>query len=159
MIQNNFIIKSNAFANYQEIPKQHTCEGKNISPSLSWSGVPEGTKSLALIVEDPDAPDPKAPQTIFTHWIVYNIPATANAIAEGAIDKSSEVRFGVNDWKHAYWQGPCPPIGQHRYFYKLYALDTMLSFANSPNKSQLEKAMTEHILGTTEIVGVYQKTN
>ncbi|MFZ3231845.1 MAG: YbhB/YbcL family Raf kinase inhibitor-like protein [Pseudobdellovibrio sp.] len=158
MKQNIFTLKSKAFANQHEIPKQYTCEGRDISPQLEWSGVPEGTKSLVLIVEDPDAPDPKAPKMIFTHWIVYNIPLSQNYLADGAENLSSEVRFGLNDWKRSTWGGPCPPIGKHRYFYKLYAVDTILNFFTVPTKKQIEEAMNNHILGKSELVGLYEKS-
>ncbi|MBI3358853.1 MAG: YbhB/YbcL family Raf kinase inhibitor-like protein [Nitrospirae bacterium] len=155
-----FIITSAAFLEKGAIPSKYTCEGSDISVPLEWSGVPVGTKSLALIVDDPDAPDPKASKMTWTHWILYNIPPTVASLLEGAGNgKNPEgVREGINDWNKTGYGGPCPPIGRHRYFHKLYALDIILPDLNLPRKAQLEKAMQNHILGLSEIIGTYQKT-
>jgi Raf kinase inhibitor-like YbhB/YbcL family protein len=143
-----------------EIPAQYTCEGRDVSPPLQWSGVPAGTKSLALIVDDPDAPDPKAPKTVWVHWVVYDIPPDATSLQEAA-QKSTlprGAREGVNDWKRRGYGGPCPPIGRHRYFHKLYALDAELADLGEPTKAALEKAMAGHVLAQAELVGTYHKT-
>jgi Raf kinase inhibitor-like YbhB/YbcL family protein len=152
-------ISSTAFAHNASIPSLYTCEGKDVSPPLAWSGVPAGTKSLALIVDDPDAPDPAAPKMTWVHWILYGIPPSAAALPEAV--KSSALpagtREGVNDWKRTGYGGPCPPIGRHRYFHKLYALDTVLPDLKRPDKSALEKAMQGHILAQAVLLGTYQK--
>ena len=152
-------LTSTAFGENQSIPKLYTCEGKDMSPPLAWSGVPANAKSLALIVDDPDAPDPAAPQMTWVHWVLYNIPASATGLAEGiapgALAKGT--LEGLNDWKRTGYGGPCPPIGRHRYFHKLYALDTVLPDLKKPNKGALEQAMKGHIVAQTQLVGTYQK--
>jgi hypothetical protein len=153
-------LTSPSFAAGGEIPAKHTCEGKDVSPSLSWTGVPGGTKSLVLIVDDPDAPDPQAPRTTWVHWVVYDIPASVTSLPEG-VRKDTLPRGshdGLNDWKRMGWSGPCPPVGRHRYFHKLYALDVVLGDLQSATKSDVEKAMTGHVLGRAELVGTYRKT-
>jgi Raf kinase inhibitor-like YbhB/YbcL family protein len=156
----SLILTSTAFRHQGEIPSRYTCDGDDISPSLVWSGVPAGAKSLVLIVDDPDAPDPKAPKMTWVHWLLYNIPPTANGLPEHVAPKNlpQGTLEGVNDWKRTGYGGPCPPIGCHRYFHKLYALDTVLPDMNRPTKSRLEGAMKEHILSQTEIVGTYQRS-
>jgi Raf kinase inhibitor-like YbhB/YbcL family protein len=151
-------LRSTAFRHGEEIPKRHTCEGEDLSPPLGWSGAPEGTRSFALIVDDPDAPDPKAPKMTWVHWVVYDIPSSVASLAErGAEQLPNGARSGVNDWKRPGYGGPCPPIGRHRYFHKLYALDTELGDLGKPTKADLEKAMKGHILETAELMGTYQK--
>lgn len=152
-------LRSSSFSPNGAIPKKYTCEGDDVSPPLSWADPPPGTKSLALIVDDPDAPDPKAPQTIWVHWVLYNLPASATALPEGIAPKALPpgTRQGVNDWKRTGYRGPCPPIGRHRYFFKLYALDSELSDLGETTKSKLEQAMRGHVLATAELVGTYQK--
>lgn len=154
-----FVLSSSSFTHQGEIPSEYTCEGSDISPPLSWSGIPDGTKSLAMIVDDPDAPDPKAPQRVWVHWVLYNLPPTAGALAEAATpDKLPEgTAQGKNDWGRIGYGGPCPPIGRHRYFFKIYALDAMLSDLGTPTKKELEKAMEGHILARAEIIGTYEK--
>lgn len=155
-----FTLTSSAFAHHGEIPRRHTCQGEDVSVPLSWSGVPDGTKSLALIVDDPDAPDPKAPRMTWVHWVLYNIPPTATGIKEAVKHEElpAGTREGVNDWKRTSYGGPCPPIGRHRYFHKLYALDTVLPDLEHPNKAALEQAMRGHILAHVELIGTYQKS-
>ena len=150
---------SPAFSHQGHIPKRFTCEGTDISPPLSWSDVPQGTKSFALIVDDPDAPDPNAPRTTWVHWVLYNLPATTRELPEGVTREAlpSGAKEGRNDWKRTGYGGPCPPIGRHRYFHKLYALDTMLSDLGAPTKSELERAMEGHILTRAELIGTYEK--
>ena len=153
------IMKSSAFTDGQEIPRRHTCEGEDVSPPLAWSGAPAGTKTFALIVDDPDAPDPKAPQMTWVHWVLYNLPATATALPEGVKPAAlpAGTREGRNDWKRTGYGGPCPPIGRHRYFHKLYALDAALPDLGTPGKAELEHAMKGHVLARAELVGTYQK--
>ena len=117
----SFAITSTAFAPNAAIPSLYTCEGKDISPPLAWSGAPAGTKSLALIVDDPDAPDPEAPKMTWVHWVLYNIPSAAGSLPEAARPTAlpTGTREGVNDWGRTGYGGPCPPIGRHRYFHKL----------------------------------------
>jgi len=155
----SFPLQSSSFKPNGAIPKKYTCEGDDVSPPLSWSNPPPGTKAYALIVDDPDAPDPKAPQTIWVHWVLYNVPASATALPEGVAPKALPpgTRQGVNDWKRTGYRGPCPPVGRHRYFFKLYALDTELSDLGEANKAKLEQAMRGHVLATAELVGTYQK--
>jgi Raf kinase inhibitor-like YbhB/YbcL family protein len=154
------ILSSPAFAHNGEIPRRYTCQGEDVSVPLAWSDVPAGAKCLVLIVDDPDAPDPKAPRMTWVHWVLYDIPPTATGIKEGA--KPDELpagtREGLNDWKRTGYGGPCPPIGRHRYFHKLYALGTVLPDLNKPNKSALDQAMRGHILAQAELIGTYQKT-
>ncbi len=154
-------ITSSAFKHNTEIPKRYTCDGEDVSPPLSWSGIPKGAKSLVLIVDDPDAPDPKAPKMIWVHWVLYNIPPNATHFAEGVAVRNlpKETLEGVNDWKATGYRGPCPPIGRHRYFHKLYALDTVLPDQGRPTKAKLEKAMQGHVLAQGELIGVYMRTH
>ncbi|HEU4994956.1 MAG TPA: YbhB/YbcL family Raf kinase inhibitor-like protein [Gemmatimonadaceae bacterium] len=149
-------LKSAAFSHNGAIPKEHTCEGADMAPDLSWSGAPANTKSFALIVDDPDAPDPKAPKMTYVHWVLYDIPATATGIVKGG-ETPAGARDGKNDYKRTGWGGPCPPIGRHRYFFKLYALDTQLGDLGSPSKDKVVKAMEGHVVAQTELVGTYQK--
>jgi len=155
-----FILESAAFTDGGEIPSQYTCEGRDASPPLQWKNVPEGTRSLALVVDDPDAPDPKAPKMTWVHWVLYNLPPDAGGLPEGvaAGDLPAGTKEGLNDWKRAGYGGPCPPIGEHRYFHKLYALDTVLEGLDKPVKSDLEKAMKGHVLAEAVLTGVYEKS-
>jgi Raf kinase inhibitor-like YbhB/YbcL family protein len=152
-------LTSQSFENQKRMAKKFTCDGENISPALEWSGVPEGTKSFALIVDDPDAPDPANPRMTWVHWVVYNIPATVRTLPEGVKEKDlpEGALQGLNDWKKTGYGGPCPPIGEHRYFHKLYALDIVLPDLTSPTKAKLEKAMQGHALSTAELIGLYQR--
>jgi Raf kinase inhibitor-like YbhB/YbcL family protein len=150
-------ITSSAFAHNGEIPRQYTCQGQDISPPLQWSGVPDNASSLALIVDDPDAPDPQAPKMVWVHWVLYNLPVDSSGLAEAMPSPPQDALNGVNDWQRTGYGGPCPPIGRHRYFFKLYALDTRLPDLGQPTKAQLEQAMQGHVLGMAELVGVYQK--
>ena len=154
-----FALRSSAFSAGGEIPSRYTCEGLDQSPPLAWTEPPSGTRSLALVVDDPDAPDPKAPQTTWVHWVVVGIPAQARQLPDGAGSGRlpGGARNGANDWKRGDYGGPCPPIGRHRYFFKLYALDASLSDLSSPSKAELERAMQGHILGQAELIGTYQK--
>jgi len=152
-------LSSPAFGHEHGIPAQYTCEGENRSPPLQWSELPEGTRSLALIVDDPDAPDPKAPKRTWVHWVLYNLPVASSGLDEGV--KPSHLPDGtlegINDWKRTGYGGPCPPIGRHRYFFKLYALDTLLPELHHPGKEALLQAMEGHVVEKTELMGTYQK--
>jgi hypothetical protein len=150
-------LTSTAFADGGEIPQAYTCEGRDISPSLLWSGVPTNAQSLALIVDDPDAPDPAAPTTTWVHWVLLDIAPEAGGIAESAKPPPAGAREGLNDWNRTRYGGPCPPIGRHRYFFKLYALDTTLPKLARPTKAELESAMKGHTLAVATLVGTYQK--
>jgi Raf kinase inhibitor-like YbhB/YbcL family protein len=150
---------STAFADHGPIPSEYTCDGNDTSPPLYWTGVPEGTQSLALIVDDPDAPDPAAPKRVWVHWVLYNLPPDATGLDEGIESGNlpAVVLEGVNDWNRTGYGGPCPPKGRHRYFHKLYALDVVLSDLGRPTKAVLEKAMQGHILAQAQLVGTYQR--
>lgn len=150
---------SKAFSNQGSIPAQYTCEGKNVSPPLSWSGVPGDTRSLALVVDDPDAPDPAAPKTTWTHWVLYNLPAGDRTLPEGAkaADLPQGTREGTNDWKRTGYGGPCPPIGRHRYYFRLFALDVVLPDIGQPTRTKLLASMEGHVVVSCELMGTYQK--
>ncbi len=154
-------LESMRFPNGGEIPAVYTCEGKGASPPLAWTNVPASTRSLSLVVEDPDAPDPKAPTHVVTHWIVYNMAATTRTLAEGAgvgeaalPDVDAE---GLNESKKPGHQGMCPPVGRHRYFFRIYALDISLEGLKNPTKADFERAMVGHVLDKAELVGTYEK--
>jgi Raf kinase inhibitor-like YbhB/YbcL family protein len=151
-------LTSPAFKPNGTIPSKYTCEGDDVSPPLAWHGVPQGAKSLALIIDDPDAPDPKAPQRVWVHWVVYNIPPDAKSLPEDAASKElpQGTAIGLNDYKKAGYGGPCPQIGRHRYFHKLYALDGTLDLKDA-TKAELERAMKGHVLANAELIGTYQK--
>ncbi len=153
-----FRLTSSAFQNNGAMAARFTSDGDNLSPPLSWSGAPAGAKSYALIMDDPDAPDPAAPQVTWVHWVLYDIPASITSLAEGASQHlPAGVREGLNDWKQTGYGGPAPPVGRHRYFHKLYALDTVLPDLNKPSKAQLESAMRGHVLAEADLIGTYQK--
>ena len=154
-----FLLLSPSFEAQGAIPAKHTCQGDDVAPALTWSDAPAGTKSFTLIVDDPDAPDPRAPKTTWVHWLLYNLPATAGALPEAATaaDLPPGTREGINDWKRTGYSGPCPPIGRHRYFHKLYALDVVLPDLRKPTKTDLEKAMRGHVLAEAQLVGTYEK--
>ena len=152
-------IRSRAFPPGGSIPALHTCEGRDLSPALEFSGIPAGTKSLALVVHDPDAPDPQAPKRDYVHWVVYNLPADCAGLPEGAGAAALPrgARSGLNDWKREGYGGPCPPIGRHRYFFELLALDAALPDLGSPTRLQLEQAARGHVIETASLIGTYQK--
>lgn len=154
-------LESSAFTHHSEMPARFTCDGGDVSPPLVWSDLPEGAKSLVLIVDDPDAPDPQAPKMTWVHWVVYNLPAEPGQLPEGAATTGlpAAAKSGLNDWKKASYGGPCPPIGQHRYFHKLYALDTVLPDLGQPTKAKLEQAMQGHVLARAEMVGLYRRAS
>ncbi len=154
------IITSEAFEHNGELSAKYTCEGGDISPPLSWEGVPEAAKSLVLIVDDPDAPDPAAPKMTWVHWVLYNIPVTANGLKEAISVGELPIGTleGTNDWQRTGYGGPCPPIGRHRYFHKLYALDKVLPDLGNPTKVDLETEMSGHVIASAELIGTYIKS-
>jgi Raf kinase inhibitor-like YbhB/YbcL family protein len=153
----DMLLESPAFADGKTIPSKYTCEGEDLSPELRWSNAPEGTQSFALIVDDPDAPDPKRPKRTWVHWVLYEIPRDATRLPEAARPLPPGTREGTNDWGRTGYGGPCPPIGEHRYFFKLYALDVELGALSEPTKAELEEAMYGHVLGKAELMGTYEK--
>lgn len=152
-------IESSSFSHGGDIPAEFTCEGEDVSPELAWREVPAGTRSLALIVHDPDVPDPKAPKREWVHWVLYNLPPTAPGLPRGVVREAlpAGTEEGTNDWKRTGYGGPCPPIGRHRYFHTLYALDTVLANLARPSKAKLEAAMHGHVLARAELMGTYEK--
>ena len=152
-------LSSPAFDAGAAIPARYTCDGDDLSPPLEWTGMPAGAQSLALIVDDPDAPDPNAPKMTWVHWVLYNIPPTATRLPEGVRERDlpDGTKVGINDSKEVAYGGPCPPRGRHRYFHKLYALDTVLPDLGTPTKAKLEEAMRGHIIEQAELVGTYER--
>ncbi len=150
-------LTSTAFDHLGAIPVRHTCEGENLSPPLAWSGAPAGTRSFALIVDDPDAPDPAAPKRVWVHWVVYNLPAATHALPEGG-ELPAGALSGRNDSHVTEWDGPCPPIGRHRYFFTLFALDTELPDLQVPSRAAFDKAMEGHVIARAQLLGTYQRS-
>ena len=150
-------IFSAAFEHEGLIPVKYTCEGRDASPPLAWSGVPAGTKSLALVVEDPDAPDPAAPEMNWVHWVLYNIPPGCGGLPEGVRALPAGTLEGLNDWQRTGYGGPCPPVGRHRYFHRLYALDTALPDLRQPPRARLAAAMHGHVIAQAALMGTYRK--
>ena len=146
-------LTSTAFADGGEIPRKYTRRGDDRSPPLSWSELPPRTRSLALIVDDPDAPDPAAPQRTWVHWVLIDLSPESDGLPEGTISPPAG-RVGLNDWNRPTWNGPAPPIGRHRYVFKLYALDDTLDL-DRPTKADVEEAMTGHILAEARLVGTF----
>lgn len=155
-----FTLSSPAFEPDAPIPARHTCDGKDLSPALRWSDPPPGTQSFALIVDDPDAPDPAAPKRIWVHWLRYNIPADARALGEGAGNHSdAHAHEAITDDNSLGYHGPCPPIGRHRYFFRLHALDTMLpALGPKARRAELERAMQGRVLDTAVLMGTYARS-
>lgn len=150
-------LQSTAFGPGEEIPAVHTCQGANLSPPLTWSNLPAGTKSLVLIIDDPDAPDPAAPKLTWVHWVLYDIPPETTGLAQALNTLPPGTRQGTNSWGRTGYGGPCPPIGRHRYFHKLFALDTLLGDLGDPTVDALMAATGAHVLGQVELVGTYKK--
>jgi len=150
-------LTSPAFTEGGEIPAQHTCDGDGVSPPLVWTGSPADTKSFVLIVDDPDAPDPRAPRMVWVHWVVYNLPANTSNLDEGVRRLPHGAMVGINDFRNTAYGGPCPPVGRHRYFFKLYALDSELPDLGKPTKAQVEKSMAGHVLAEAQLMGTYQR--
>lgn len=150
-------LHSSAFPPGGAIPARHTCEGEDLAPPLQWCAMPPGTASLVLIVDDPDAPDPAAPKTTWVHWVLYDIPPSVTALPHGGQPLPAGVREGLNDWGRPGYGGPCPPVGRHRYFFKLYALDRNLPALPRPTKAAVEQGMQGHVLAQAELMGTYVK--
>ena len=152
-------LTSSAFTHESSIPRLYTCEGEDAAPALGWSGAPAGTTSFALIVHDPDAPDPAAPKQDYVHWVLYDVPASVTGLPEGvaSTDLPSGAREGKNDWDRTGYGGPCPPIGRHRYYFELFALDTVLGDLGQPTREDLERRMAGHVLERAVLMGTYQK--
>ena len=152
-------IRSSAFDDGGEIPREYTCQGDDTSPPLGWSGVPWDARSLVLIVDDPDAPDPKAPKMTWVHWVLFNLPPDTSGLAAAmtSAELPDGTGEGLNDWQRTGYGGPCPPIGRHRYFHRLYALDTVLPDMRSPTKAQVEAVMEGHVLASAQLIGTYEK--
>jgi Raf kinase inhibitor-like YbhB/YbcL family protein len=150
-------ITSDAFEAGAGIPEKFTCDGADVAPPLGIDGVPDGARSLALIVDDPDAPDPAAPKRTWVHWVLYDLPPATRRLPEGGGDPPPGARPGTNDFGHTRYGGPCPPIGRHRYFFKLYALDRALGDLKAPTKARLLNAMEGHVVARAELVGTYQR--
>lgn len=150
------VLTSSAFAHQAAMPSHYTCDGANVSPPLMWTGVPVDAKSLVLIVDDPDAPDPAAPQRVWVHWLLYNLPVDCNGLVEAVSVLPPGTLEGSNDWHRVGYGGPCPPIGRHRYFHTLYALNGVLPNLWQPDKSALLQAMQGHVLAQGELIGLYQ---
>jgi len=151
-------LKSSAFGPNGSIPAQYSCDGDELSPPLAWEGVPAGTVSFALLVDDPDAPDPAAPKRVWVHWILYNLAPDQRQLAEGAGNAAPTggAHTGINDGGTSGYQGPCPPIGRHRYFFRLFALDAVLpDLGASASRGDLEGAMAGHVLATASVMGTY----
>ena len=148
-------LTSGAFSEGDPIPTKYTCDGNDVSPPLTWGDPPGGTASFALISDDPDAP-----VGTWVHWVLYNLPADVRSLPEG-VPADAELpdgsRHGQNSWRRLGYGGPCPPGGTHRYFFKLYALDTTIELPSGANKEEVLKAMEGHILGQTELMGVYSR--
>lgn len=145
-------LTSSAFKHGEYIPRLYTCDGGNISPPLEIHHVPKEAQSLALIMEDPDVPKHIREDRMWDHWIVFNIPPNVTQILEG---KEPEGQHGIGTGHNLKYYGPCPPDGEHRYFFKLFALDTILTLPEKPTKQQLEKAMEKHVIAKTELIGIY----
>lgn len=148
-------ITSPAFNHGESIPKKYTCDGENISPPLNISGVPPGAKSLVLIMDDPDVPTAIKPDGVYDHWVLYNILPTMEEISEDVSDVGS---LGKNSSGDVNYTGPCPPDREHRYFFKLYALNTELRFQSSPTKGEVQQAMEGHVLVEAELMGTYNRS-
>jgi Raf kinase inhibitor-like YbhB/YbcL family protein len=153
--QMGFKLTSAAFREGQPIPRQHTCDGVNVSPALEWSGAPQGTKTFAIICDDPDAPS-----GTWVHWVLYNLPGDRIGLVENvpATEKvPGDGLQGTNDSEKIGYDGPCPPSGTHHYFFKLYALDAELSLKAGATKAEVLKAMEGHIIGQTQLMGTYHR--
>lgn len=153
-------ITSTAFADGEAIPSVYTDDGKDLSPPLSWKGIPENTRSLVLIVDDPDAPDPRAPRMTWVHWVLFNLPPDTTGLPQGVEKEQlpAGTGEGVNDWERTGYGGPAPPIGRHRYFFKLYALDDRLEGLEAPSKSRVVEAMDGHVIAEAKLMGTYERS-
>jgi Raf kinase inhibitor-like YbhB/YbcL family protein len=153
------VLTSSNFLSGAEMSAKHTCDGVDVSPPLSWSGAPVGTRSYALVMDDADAPPPLAPKSAWVHWVIYDIPPNVKDLPEHVTEANllPHARAGKNDWSTLGYRGPCPPFGRHRYAYTLYALDTVLHDLGDPDAPSLQRAMRGHVLGQTTLIGTYAK--
>jgi Raf kinase inhibitor-like YbhB/YbcL family protein len=151
-------IRSPAFPDGGAIPAVHTCQGKDRSPALAFAGIPAGARSLALVVEDPDAPDPRAPRRTFSHWLAYDLAPDTPGLPEGVVALPAGARAGKSDFGRTGYGGPCPPIGRHRYFFRLYALDALLGDLGALTRPALLEAMKGHVLEEAAWMGTYEKS-
>jgi Raf kinase inhibitor-like YbhB/YbcL family protein len=160
MVTAPLTLTSPAFAHEGEIPRVYTCEGRNIAPPLVFAGVPGPARSLALVLHDPDVPDPRQPRRIWVHWVLYDLPPTTKTLAEAAtaVSLPPGTREGTNDWHQTGYGGPCPPVGRHRYIHTLYALDVVLPDLHRPTRAALLSAMARHVLAEATLIGTYEKT-
>lgn len=151
---------TSAFAQGEAIPRCYTCQEDDLSPPIQWAGLPPETRSLALIIDDPDAPNPRSPRMTWVHWVLYNIPHHLGGLRAGADGAALPLGTlqGTNSWRQTGYGGPCPPVGRHRYFFKLFALDRLLPDLALPTADTLEKAMRGHVIGRAELMGTYEKT-
>lgn len=152
LVRENMKLHSSVFNTGHSIPAKYTCQGDNISPPLSWQDAPNNTKSFVLIVDDPDAPN-----GTWDHWIIYNIPGSMHELPENISDLPPGTHYGKNSWGKTNYGGPCPPAGEHRYYFKLYALDTLLKLVSGVSKPQLEIAMKGHVIDTAILMGLFKK--
>jgi Raf kinase inhibitor-like YbhB/YbcL family protein len=155
-----FTIRSPAFGHGSPIPARHTCDGQEISPALEWTDPPAGTASFALIVDDPDAPDPARPRRVWVHWLLYDLPADRRALAEGAGTPAmpDHGHHALTDENALGYHGPCPPVGRHRYHFRLFALDQLLgALGPAARRADLERAMDGHVLATAVLMGTYAR--
>ena len=154
-----FAVSSPAFEHETEIPSLYTCDGRDISPPLQWREFPPQTRSFALIIEDPDAPDPANPRLTWVHWMLYNIPPSTDSLSEDAGGSGLPVGTleGLNDWRRTGYGGPCPPLGRHRYFHRVYALDCLLPDLGRPRRPAFLAAIEGHILRQAELIGTYKR--
>lgn len=153
------VLVSPAFVHEGAIPAAYTCQGGDRSPPLEWRGVPPGTRALALVVDDPDAPDPAAPKVIWVHWLLANLPPTCKGLPGGVspMELPRGTVSGRNDWKRTGYGGPCPPVGRHRYFFRLFALDSPLSVTEGVSRTELDQAMRGHVIESAVLMGTYEK--
>jgi Raf kinase inhibitor-like YbhB/YbcL family protein len=149
-------ISSSAFASNQQIPAKFTCDGEDVSPPLWWDGAPADAQSFVLLVDDPDAPDPAAPRGAWVHWVLIDIPVLSRGLPEAMRELPPGTLEGINDFQRIGYSGPCPPVGRHRYFFKLYALDTKLKLIKA-DKSAVQNAMRGHVVARAVLVGTYEK--
>lgn len=153
--QMEFIVDSEAFEDGEAVPRKYSCDGDDISPPLRWTGIPPGTQALAVVLDDPDAP-----AGTWVHWVVFDIPATSGGLQEG-IPPDPELagggRHGSNSWGRPGYGGPCPPSGVHRYFFRVYALDSALDLEPGATKEQVLAAMENHVLDSAELMGTYAR--
>jgi Raf kinase inhibitor-like YbhB/YbcL family protein len=159
MHRDSLLLTSPAFPHEGQIPRVYTCDGRNVAPPLAIAGVPDTAQSLALVVHDPDVPDPRNPRRIWVHWVLYNLPPSTTSLPEAvtAVTLPPGTREGENDWRQRGYGGPCPPIGRHRYVHTLYAVDVELPDLRGPARATLLQAMEGHVVAEARLIGTYEK--